>query len=312
MARPINLRQIEVFKAIMEAGTVSRAAEMIHISQPAASKLLMQLEVDNALNLFERQKGRLVPTAQSLYLYEEVERIFAGIKQVESAIEFIKREDQGKLVIGTPPGLTGTFMRKVISRLQDRHPNVYCIIQSRRSRWLVEHVLTRQIDVAITPTRIDNPAFHVEKFAELPLVCIMPMGHPLAKLDVVHPEHLNGERLITFDLDSQTGLRVDNLLREHNVNANITVTTDTANSVGELVAGGLGVSLIYPLFLDAEDDRIITRPVAPNSSLEQYIAYANDARNKSLIMAFIEEVKHCAKFGVSEIILNSQELPPDL
>ncbi|WP_116082348.1 LysR substrate-binding domain-containing protein [Tropicimonas sp. IMCC34011] len=296
MARALNLRQVEVFKAVMEIGTVSGAAELLNVSQPAASKLLMQLEGDNGLSLFDRRKGRLIPTTQGLYLYEEVERIFAGVKQVESAIDYIKREDRARLIIGVPPGLAGSFMRCVVKRFLDRCPNVYCQIQSRRSRWLVEHVGTRQIDIAVSPTPIENGSFVVDHFAALPLVCIMPQGHRLADRDVIRPEDLATEQFIAFDLDSHTGQKVDSLFREHGVHANVVVTTDSVNSVTELVAGGIGVSLVYPLFCNAMDTRIVSRPFRPSVALDQYLMHASDARNLPLIRTFCEEVRHeCAR-----------------
>jgi DNA-binding transcriptional LysR family regulator len=61
MARRINLRQVEAFKAVIEYGTVSRAAEMLNVSQPAMSKLIAHLEEDTGLRLFDRLKGRLAP-----------------------------------------------------------------------------------------------------------------------------------------------------------------------------------------------------------------------------------------------------------
>lgn len=295
MARALNLRQVEIFKAVMELGTVSKAAQTLNISQPAASKLLMQLESDHGLKLFERKKGRLVPTEQSLYLYEEVERIFAGVRQVESAIDYIKREDQGRLVVGLPPGLAGAFMRRVTSQFLERNPNVYCLIQSRRSRWLVEQVLARQIDVAISPIRIDNPNFVVERFAELPLVCIMPPGHPLSKHKIIRPEHLKGVRFVAFDLDSQTGQKVDGVFKEYNVDAKVVITTDAVISVSEFVAGGLGVALVYPLFFYGMGNRIISRPFEPKAPLDQYLSYPREARNLPLILDFAEEVKSTAR-----------------
>jgi DNA-binding transcriptional LysR family regulator len=69
--RQLNLRQVEAFKAVIEYGTVSRAAEMMNVSQPAMSKLIAHLEEDTGLRLFDRVKGRLVPTRRGMRLYEE-------------------------------------------------------------------------------------------------------------------------------------------------------------------------------------------------------------------------------------------------
>lgn len=80
MVRRLNLRQVEAFKAVIEYGTVSRAAEMMNVSQPAMSKLIAHLEEDTALRLFDRVKGRLVATRRGMRLYEEIDRIFAGVR----------------------------------------------------------------------------------------------------------------------------------------------------------------------------------------------------------------------------------------
>ena len=97
MPRRITLRQVEAFKAVIEHGTVSRAAEIMHVSQPAMSKLIAHLEEDTGLTLFDRLKGRLAPTQRGMRLYEEIDRIFAGLRQVENAIDTIRRDQQRRL-----------------------------------------------------------------------------------------------------------------------------------------------------------------------------------------------------------------------
>ena len=71
------------------------------------SKLIAHLEEDTGLKLFDRVKGRLAPTARGMRLYEEIDRIFDGIRQVENAIDTIRREEEGQLLIGVMPALSG-------------------------------------------------------------------------------------------------------------------------------------------------------------------------------------------------------------
>ncbi len=90
--RRLNLRQIEAFKAVIEHGTVSAAASVLHVSQPAISKLIANLEADAALRLFDRFKRRLTPTEPGIRLYAEVDRIFSGVQEVENAVDAIHRQ----------------------------------------------------------------------------------------------------------------------------------------------------------------------------------------------------------------------------
>ena len=106
MGRRLNLRQIEAFKAVIEHGTVSRAADILNVSQPAISKLIAHLEADAEVRLFDRVNGRLAPTERGMRLYQEIDRIFSGVQQIENAAEAIRREEQGRLVVGVMPALS--------------------------------------------------------------------------------------------------------------------------------------------------------------------------------------------------------------
>ncbi len=294
MARAINLRQIEVFKALIEHGTVSRAAEVLTISQPAASKLLIQLESDNGLKLFDRAKGRLVPTAQGLRLYEEIDRIFAGVRQVESAIAVIRREDQGRLVIGVMPALAGEFIQRATMNFLKRNPNVYCSIQSLKSQWVAESVLTRKLDVGLISARVDSTYIVTEPLLEHPLLCIMLIGHALARRKVIRPEYLNGIPFVSFSIASHTAQTIASLFEKHKVTANVVLTADVNPTVCQFVAAGLGVSLVHPLFIAGMEKRIVARPFEPATPFDFLLCYARDARNAHLISDFVKETKATA------------------
>src|ERR1700735_2810518 len=126
--RRLNLRQIEAFKAVMEHGTVSAAAAMLHVSQPAMSKLIAHLEADAAMRLFDRVKGRLTPTEQGMRLYAEVDRIFSGVLQVENAVDAIHSQAQGRLAIGVLPALSGAFVQLAVTEFLKLHPGTHCVI----------------------------------------------------------------------------------------------------------------------------------------------------------------------------------------
>lgn len=301
MRRAINLRQVEIFKALIEHGTVSRAAEVLKISQPAASKLLMNLESDTGLKLFDRYKGRLAPTTQALRLHEEVARIFMGVSQLESAIERIRREDQGRLVIGVIPALSGAFIQRTTMSFLKQNPNVYCLVKSPSSRWIAEYVLTRKLDIGLVTARIDNPFIVTEPLFEHPLLCIMPIGHPLARHKTIRPEHLDDVPFISFSPETYTGQKVTSMFERYRVNANVVLTADANPTVSQFVAGGLGVSLVHPLFVAGMEKQIVTRPFEPAIPLDFLLCYAQDARNARLIAEFTRETRAVAMRFIEEL-----------
>lgn len=291
MSRLINLRQIEIFKATIEQGTISRAAEIISISQPAASKLLVQFETNTGLKLFNRNQSRLVPTPLALRLYDEVDRIFASVREVESAIESVKREDQGQLSISVIPALGGTLIQEVTMNFLKSKPKVYCSISTSASQKVIESVRTRKIDVGLVSSRINEKYLVTEPLLEHPLVCIMPKNHPLAQFETILPEHLDNTPFISFKHDSYIGQKIENLFKTYKVKPKVVLTADSNPTLRQFVVAGLGVSLVHPLFIAGIETQLTARPFSPSIPMDFLLCYARDARNADLIAEFIKETK---------------------
>ena len=295
MPRAVNLRQVELFRAVMEQGTVSRAAAVLSISQPAASKLLMQLEVDHGLTLFDRSKGRLVPTAQAARLHEEIGRIFSGVRQVETVIAAIRREDQGQVLIGILPALAGDFIQRATMGFLKRNPNVYCSVTSMGSRWIAESVLARKLDIGLVTSRIESPYVVTHKLLEHPLVCIMPIGHRLARLKVVRPKHLGGVPFIAFDDESYTGQKIAQMFDACGVRANVVMNASLNPTVCQFVAAGLGISLVHPLFVAGIEHLVAVRPFEPAMPFDFLLCHPRDARNARLVADFVDVTRSLAE-----------------
>src|SRR5437868_6942450 len=99
----MKIRQLEAFRAVMLCQTVTRAAEMLHISQPAATRLIADLEESVGFALFERVRGRLYPTAEAQVLYEEVQRSLVGVERIALAAQDIRELQRGSLQIAAAP-----------------------------------------------------------------------------------------------------------------------------------------------------------------------------------------------------------------
>lgn len=294
MRRHANLRQIEAFKAVIENGTVSRAAELLHISQPAMSKLIAQLEFDTGLKLFDRVKGRLAPTEHAMRLHDEVNRIFAGVRQVENAIDAIRREEQGRLAIGVMAALAGSFIQRATTGfLMDRR-NVFCSVQSLSSQLIVDWLIARKLDVGLVSANIDNPYVTLEPLMEHPLVCIMPLNHPLAAKKQVEPGDLDEIPFVTFHPDTYIGHRVRGMFETYKVKARIALIANAAPILCEFVAAGLGVSLVHPLMLSGLEPRLIVRRFEPEIPYNFQLCRSADSRNAQLIDAFVQQLRATA------------------
>ena len=295
MQRQLTLRQIEGFKAVIECGTISNAAVMLNISQPAMSKLMAHLEEDTGLKLFDRLKGRLAPTDRGMRLYHEIDSIFAGVRQVENAVEAIRREEQGQLTVGVIPALSGAFIQRATMSFLKQKPNVFCSIQSRSSERIVDWLVARKLDIAIVSGSFENPYVIVDSIFEEPLVCIMPKGHKLANKKQVRPRDLDGLALIAFNSDSYGGQCVAAMLDENKVKANVVLVANTAPTACEFVAAGLGVALLHPLMASGFEGRIAIRRFAPSIPFDFRVCRSRDSRNAQLVQTYLHEMRETGK-----------------
>lgn len=309
MKEILNLRQIEAFKAVIEHGTVSQAALALGVSQPAVSKLLTHLEADSGLTLFDRVKGKLAPTAQGIRLYQEIGRIFNGLRQVEQAVECIRRAEQRTLNIGVLPALSGAYIRRVTLQFLQRHPDVRVSIQNRGSLVLADWLATRRIDVALVGSHVDNADIDREPLFHHPLLCAMSVNHVLTRKRIIRPADLAGVPFISFGADSQTHALVRQAFAAGNTPLNIVLDSNTAPTVCEFVAAGLGVSLIHPLFAEGMQNRLVLRRFEPDLHFHFQLCRVQASRNAELVEHFVEAARDVAN-DVSREVLRVQTAAP--
>lgn len=297
MPRHLNLRQIEAFKAVIENGTVSRGALVLNISQPAMSKLITHLEADTGLRLFDRLKGRLAPTEHAMRLYGEVERIFAGVRQVENAVDAIRREEQGRLSIGVLPALSGAFIQRATAAFLKDRRNVFCSVQSLGSQWTVDWLIARKLDVGLVSGLMDNPYVTGEPIMEHALVCIMPPDHPLTDKELIEPQDLDQIPFVAFHPDTYIGHRVEGVFEKYKVTPQTVLVANVAPTLCEFVAGGLGVALVHPLHpltVTGLQNQLAVRRFEPEIIFGFQLCRSVDSRNAQIVEAFAHELRTTA------------------
>jgi DNA-binding transcriptional LysR family regulator len=235
-----------------------------------------------------------VPTERGMRLYEEIDRIFAGINQVERAVESIRREEHDRLLIGVMPGLAGPFISRAVVGFLKRHPKAYVSINARSSQFIADWLLARQLDVGIISMRIDHRHFEAEPLISLPLVCVMPLGHRLAKKKRITVRDLAKENFIAFGEGSHTRSNIDAVFRRAGLAPNVVLDASVAPTVCELVAAGLGVTLEHPLLLESVRGRVVVRPFDPPTPFDFLLCRPREARNMALVDAFVEETRKTA------------------
>lgn len=240
----MNIREIEIFRAVMMEGSVSRAAQRLMISQPAASKYIAQLERRLNLSLFARNGGRLVPTPEGTALYDQVERLFLGLSQLEQFMKDLGGERHGHLTVACLPLLSLTAMPEIVANFMRERPAVSIALQTRSSARIIEWVSARQVDLGVCFCFSKPPGIKIEPLVDLELFCALPPGDPLESRDIIEISDLQGRDLITYDHLDRTQFWLEALLEREKVYTRRRVQVFWTSVAMELVMRGVGISIV--------------------------------------------------------------------
>lgn len=242
----LSQRSLEAFRAVMEVGSVSGAADFLNISQPAVSRLIKDLELRTDLRLFTRLGGRVVPTAEAHELALEVERSFVGLAEIEQAADGIRHGQRGALTIASMPALAHSILPDVVSCISADKPEARITLISMQTHNVIRHVASRQCQLGITsPTRYES-AVELVGSNDLAYACILPQAHPLADRDRVSIDDLAGLAFIGFNETTATGRMLDGHFAKMRKPPVIRIRSHMSVIVSALVQRGLGVSVVDP------------------------------------------------------------------
>lgn len=164
----MRLRQIEVFYAIMSTGSLRRAAEVLHVSQPAASKVLRYAEQSLGFALFERTGGRLVPTREALIMLPHVNTIFEKVSDLKRLTENLRYARDGHAIsIGCVPSLGLSVVPRVIQRYHATHPGNELTIDTLHGPEIVSRILNHDLDLGIVFGTYEKQGLTASHIAEM-------------------------------------------------------------------------------------------------------------------------------------------------
>ena len=193
----MNLRQMEVFRAVMFSGGVNSAAELLHVSPPAISKVLAQAEKASGLSLFERVKGRLIPTPEAQALYAEIDQLWRGVEKVRDVSRELSQPVQTTLRLVCSASLAPYLVSRTVARLYEDIPRLQCRVQVFSPDILNQALLDRSTHLGVALLPHDHPNLATVKSYHCGLACVMRKEHPLAQRKLIRPSDLAGERVIS-------------------------------------------------------------------------------------------------------------------
>jgi DNA-binding transcriptional LysR family regulator len=280
----VNLRDVEVFHAVMVGGGTGRAAELLATSQPTISRTLARLEATLSLKLFSRIRGRLVPT-------REGRANLVGLDQLRQSAARIREVGDGIIRIASLAAMGHGIVPRAIARFSADHPNVTVSYQVRTSGVVRDLIASGRFDIGLAADEIDSSGVDATVFATPRAVCAVPSGHKLAGRKHITAKHLAGEPLIVLSPQDSVRRAMDRAFADAGVTPKIVVETPYSLTVAALVKHGAGIGFVNPYALEGMDRAsIVVRPFEPAIHFRALLLRTPGAPASALIEAFLKRL----------------------
>lgn len=288
----LNLRQMEVFRAVMITGSIRGASELLFVSQPAVSRLLSHMEQRIGFPLFERIRGRLHATLEAKKLFHEIEVLYEGVQRVNDLAKELQEHQEGILNLVASPSLGQMLIPTAIAQYRQAHPQVKLSFHYLTHIPLTERLLKQQADLAITILPLNHPNLAQEKIGQGKMVCICPYGHPLSRRAMLHVEDLLPYPFISYDRNSPFGRMVQQLFQNKQKTIRPVIEVGSPQNACALVQAGAGISLVDQFSAQSwSANRFVARPIEDAPTLRAYLVRLRDEPISRLSQSFIETLK---------------------
>ena len=267
----MRLRQIEVFHAVYTSGTMTNAARLLSVSQPSVSKVLAHAEQQLGYALFERVKGKLVPTPEAHRLFGLVSNVYDHVEQLRHVAENLRASDLGKIRIAATPAFGIDLLPSAVASYLATHEDTGFEIETLHHDEISEALLESRIDLGLAFDSAPVPGLTSEPLAQGEFTVITPPDMDLGTDSHVTIDKLAGLPFVALSARGPLGRLLSSYLGNSAIDLQRVVSTETYHIARALVARGSGVSIV---------DAVTARSGGPDDvrswSLEPPLTYSID------------------------------------
>lgn len=288
----MNLRRLQAFRAVFEAGSVTRAAERLHTTQPAVSRLINDLEVELGLALFVRRKQRLLPTEEGRTFYREAEKALTAVDQIVDIARDIRTLKGAHLRVVAPLLTAFSILPAAIAAFRASHPQTRISVEIKNIRDIADWVANGPFDMAVTALPFEDARVESELFETVRTLLVMPKRHPLAAKRTVRLKDLRGEAIVLPTIGTSSRARFDAAFESVGLKLDGMIEAASSFFLCQLVARGLGLGLVDPFtFKLASGLGLVARPIRPVIELRLGFLFPSHRPRSALVSAFALAVR---------------------
>lgn len=299
----MNLNHLETFHYFCIFMSMSRAAEHLHISQPAVSQQLKGFQAECGVQLFYRdsQAYKLTETGEALFLLSK--RIFSRIHQMEEILARKRESNLETLKIGITKSYARIVMPDLIDRFQHKYPRIHVRLSEGNSADLIGRIRDGREDLVVVARSDYGSSLKAVPFAKAEFVLVARPDHPLALKGEVSIRNLNGEAMIIREHGSGSRIAILNTLRKFDVTPSMLVESESLSFILAYIARGMGVAFILSHEIQDELGRGLLKRINLLEGSIEFFADIVTRRNEPMSLPmgyFLELLKNHGEASFSQ------------
>jgi LysR family carnitine catabolism transcriptional activator len=256
----LSTRQLRAFITLVGEKNFTRAAAANHLSQPAFSALIRQLEDSIGIRLFERTTRMVELTSEGAEFEAAARRVLDDVETALAGVNDRAALRSGRVSIALLPSLAADWLPAVLAGFRAEHPGIELQVADVLSEPCIDAVRSRRADFALAATRADTPELRAERFCSDSFYLVCPAAHPLLQLPQLRPKDVAAWPFIHLSRTSSVRQYIDAATNPRTFASILEV--DQLATVSGMVRAGLGVSIVPALTLyQFKSPQLATRPI---------------------------------------------------
>ncbi len=259
----MNVKALRAFRHAFSEGSIAAASDIMHLSQPAISRLISGLEAELKLRLFDRSGRSLSPTTEGIAFYREAGRILDNLDEVPRIAAEIRAGRTESLRVVTMPRIAQFLSAPAVAHFTRENPEVSVTLDVRARRDASKWLAGREYDIGIAALPVSHPDIRTVPLVRVRALAILPRDHPLANEATIAAEQLASETIIRLMQGLLLREQLDDAFNSAGVVPEVTHEVSSSQLACALVAEGAGITIADEMVAASFGDRLVSIPIEP-------------------------------------------------
>ena len=296
--KKLNYRQMQMLRAIIMGGSISNAARMLSVSQPAVSRMLTQTESQIGMTLFKRVRGRLQPTEEVQALFIEIDRAEKLMERVNDLARELHDQKAGVLRLASTPSLGQFVAPAAIARFRTEHPDILTRFHLSPIETLIPEVIRGDVEIGLTALPAEDPNLTGISLGHGRMVAALPAHHPLANKDQISLEDLSHTPHIIIGSRMPFGMLVLSAFEAAGHECQMVADVPWASIACALVNAGAGTAIVDEFSVMQRNwPNLVWRPLETHIPVQLSVIHARNRPLSLVAASFVRQLREMMQNG---------------